>query len=75
MPGELRPDATCPCCGTEMIALVDTANWRTVTREYYHAKPAFGRRKRKCLKVFHNHELARRERRGLETIPPRRRHA
>lgn len=75
MPGELRPDAACPSCGTDMIALVDTSNAQTVTREYFHEKPAFGRRKRRCLKVFRNHDLAARERHALETIPPRRRHA
>lgn len=66
MPGRLRPTATCPHCGDGLICIVDTMRRASVTREYFHAKPAFGRRRRFCVKTFRNLEVARMERRDLE---------
>ena len=74
MPGLLRPEATCPQCANPLLMLVDTThgfhNGRApeiaVTREYFHEKPAFGRRKRPCINKFRNYGIAQRERRNLE---------
>ncbi len=53
MPGELRPDATCPMCSDPLEALVDTTGQGSITREYYHGKRGpHHRRRRKCLRRF-----------------------
>jgi len=74
MPRRLRQSARCPKCDSEILAIVDTTHGFkrsrppefAVTREYFHEKPAFGRRKRRCVKKFRNYEIAQRERQNLE---------
>jgi len=67
MPGQLKPSAACPMCLNPLEALVDTTNSKGVAREYFHAKPANGRRHaRFCVMFFGDLDAAQRERRGLE---------
>ena len=67
MPGLLRPDATCPCCNTPLIAIVDTTTRATVTREYFHEKASpKARRKRRCIRKYRNNAETAAERRALE---------
>jgi MoxR-like ATPase len=73
MPGQLRPDAKCPCCGNGLLFIVDTSNTLEVVREYHHEKPSpKARRRRFCTRVFVGHyekESAKKERWSLETTP------
>lgn len=67
MPGQLKPTATCPHCGTDLVAIFDTHNSEGVTREYLHAKlPLRKRRRRNCFFHFDSFEAATKERRALE---------
>ena len=78
MPGQLRPDSSCPKCGDPLLAIVDTTTpgrripgGAIVTREYFHdrwpgASPK-ARRKRRCLRKFQNYQAAQLERQNLET--------
>lgn len=68
MPGQLKPDATCPECGDPLDAIADTTNGITgVRRSYYHGKrgPKL-RRRLPCKQYFPNYEEAKRQRDGLE---------
>lgn len=70
MPGQLTRNAKCPLCNLQICALVDYTSRLSVRRNYYHEKPATGRRKYPCGQVFTNMEQARRDRRNLE-VPMR----
>lgn len=48
MPGQLKPDATCPECGEPLVALVDETSAQRVISTYYHGKnPAYPKRRRR----------------------------
>ena len=67
MPGLLKPTAKCPGCGDPLLMLVDTSNAARVVREFFHERrPGSTRRRRKCVKVYRDHDQAQRERRALE---------
>jgi hypothetical protein len=69
MPGELKAEAVCPLCGEDLICIVDESNLARVRREYFHGKPTWkARRKRRCVRVFADHDAAARERKALEVV-------
>lgn len=67
MPGLLKPDAACPKCGTDLLAITDLTSTEKIVREYIHQKGSpKARRKRRCLKLFTDTTEAAHERRALE---------
>lgn len=70
MPGELKPDATCPECGDPLLAIIDTVSADRVIREYHHDKNSPKARRRRYCKAEYvgdgAKEYAKRERRELE---------
>lgn len=61
MPGLLKPDAKCPECGEQLVALADTTNSKRVIREYFHLN-----KRKRCVARFDSHAVARIEREALE---------
>ena len=64
MPGLLRPDAVCPLCQQNLVALEDMSSAEGVQRTYFH-----GRGTKDCRAFFLDHISARIERAMLEVKP------
>lgn len=68
VPGQLKRNARCPVCGTDLCAITDWSSADGVVREYFHRKGSpKARRKRRCIRQFSSSSLAQAERAGLET--------
>ena len=69
MPGQLKNDAVCPHCGDDLICIIDESNTEYVRRDYIHAKGSpKARWRRRCVRIFTDHDEAARERKALEVV-------
>ena len=65
----MKNDAVCPLCGDDLICIIDESNTEYVRRDYIHAKGSpKARRRRRCVRIFTDHDEAARERKALEVV-------
>ena len=65
----MKNDAVCPLCGDDLICIIDESNTEYVRRDYIHAKGSpKARWRRRCVRIFTDHDEAARERKALEVV-------